>query len=123
MSPLDYSALKALIIGNNVIEVMDVDEYLRDLGWCEAHVAADIDAGVAALGNAMRPFDLVVLAAPHANPAGAAFLRLCADEACPVIVINGALATAQAGRVVLVSRPFVDSDLENALRCLRPSLP
>ena len=123
MTPRDLSARRALVIGRNAVEIMDVDEYLCSHGWAEAHVVADIAAGVEALANAVRPFDLVVLAAPHADPSGVALIRSCVDEACPVIVINGALATTQAGQVVLLNRPFMDSDLETALRSLGLSTP
>lgn len=118
MTPYDLSTRHALVIGNNVVEVMDVDEYLLSCGWATAQIVPDIDGGTAALANAVHPFDLVVLAAPHATPTGVAMIRSCVDEACPVIVIDGALGTTQPGSVVLLHRPFIDSDLDAAMRSL-----
>jgi len=115
MNPRDLSQRKALVVGNNAVEVMDIDEYLLGRGWAATVVVDSVLDGIATIERMSRPFDLVVLAAPHTNPVALGLIRLCVDEECPVVVVNGALATAQPGQVVLLTRPFIDSDLDQAL--------
>lgn len=115
MNPRDISTRQAMIIGRNAVEVMDVNEFLCSQNWSASQIVSDIPAGRYVMRSYRRPFDLVVLSASHANPEGAAFIRSCLDEGCPMIVVNGSLAMTQAGRVVLVTRPFIDTDLIAAL--------
>ncbi|WP_299695031.1 hypothetical protein [uncultured Tateyamaria sp.] len=97
---------------------MDIDEYLRGHGWSATMIVDGVSQAVRAFERLARPFDLVVLAAPHTDPAALSFIRSCTEEGCPVIVVNGALATAQPGQIVLMTRPFIDSDLDEAMSTL-----
>ena len=118
MNPRDLRPRRALVIGKNAVELMDIDEYLRARDWFAPAIAEDVDSAARLLADSGEPFHLVILAAPHANPRAVSLIRFCVDEACPILVIDGASATAQPGRVVLMARPFIDADLDEALMAL-----
>ncbi|MEO0390166.1 MAG: hypothetical protein AAF218_04415 [Pseudomonadota bacterium] len=116
MAPRDITAGKALLVGKNSVETLDVDEFLRSCGWVFSDTVADVETAAQLLAEGASRYKLVVLAAAHATPGGDTILRLCAEQGCPVIVINGALSSPQPGCVALLNRPFMDSDLQVAMR-------
>lgn len=118
MNPRDLRPRRALVIGKNAVELMDIEDFLRARGWFAPIITEDVDNAARLLADTVEAFHLVIVAAPHANPQAVALIRSCVDEACPVLVINGASATAQPGQVVLMTRPFSDADLDEALTAL-----
>ena len=118
MNPRDISHRTALIIGSHEIEVADVADYLVSNGWQDPVIVTSPDGALALLEARTTPFALVVVMIAGSDPVAATIMRICKDEGCPVVVVDGARATVRAGQAVALSRPFTDTDLDQALRSL-----
>lgn len=118
MNPRDLSHGRALIAGSNSVEVMDVAEHLVAHGWPEPVVVKTPHIAVERLRSRTNPFTLAVLLINQSDPETSAAIDMCEHIGCPVIVINGDGSKKRAGQVVSLSRPFIDTDLDQALRAL-----
>ncbi|WP_299616259.1 hypothetical protein [uncultured Tateyamaria sp.] len=115
MTPRDLTDKTVLIVGDEMVEVMDISEHLTVSGWAEPVVASSAREAIAVLIDRVTPFSLAVVTVAHANPEVAGIIRTCVDEGCPVIIVNGARATVRKGQVVMLSRPYITSDIDQAL--------
>lgn len=119
MPPRDFAQFRALLACSNPIEAMDVSEYLAALGWGSSVVR---NTGATAMNELSQPsqrFALIVVAVPPSDPDAARLVTFGVDTDCPVLVMDVSAAVAdQGGKVVCLSRPYIDADLNAALSAL-----
>lgn len=118
MSPRDLGQSRVLIACPNPIETIDISEYLETRGWVSPVMVSSASEGAHLLDTRTELFALTVLATPQSDPASTQVIRMCANEDCPIIVVDAAVSTAHAGHIAMLSRPFIDADLDDALTSL-----
>ncbi len=118
MTPRDLSRRAALVVGTNAVEIMDIEEYLTLCGWVSPAIARSFGEAEHLLDTASGAIHLVIMLLPQAHPDAAAFVRTCMNKEIGLIIMNGARTTVLAGQVIMLARPFVDTDLDDALEAL-----
>ena len=116
MTPRDLSRRAALVVGTNAVEIMDIEEYLTLCGWVSPLIAQSFGEAEHVLESAT--VHLVIMLLPQGHPDAAAFVRTCMNKEVGLIIMNGARTTVLAGQVIMLARPFVDADLDEALKAL-----
>ncbi|WP_299297605.1 hypothetical protein [uncultured Tateyamaria sp.] len=118
MTPRDLSRQSALVVGTNAVEIMDIEEYLTLSGWSTPVIAQAFDEAERILERADGAIHLVIVLLPQGHPDAAAIIRTCISLGIGLIVMNGARTKLVDGQVIMLTRPFVERDLDEALHAL-----
>ncbi|WP_299629304.1 hypothetical protein [uncultured Tateyamaria sp.] len=118
MNSRDSIHRDVLIAGSHTIEVMDMTDHLLSRGWNEPVTVKTAKEAIALLETRGVPFSLTVVMVPTSDPIAMTLVRICSDEGSPVVIVDGAASVQQAGQVVVLARPFIDTDMDQALRSL-----
>lgn len=118
MTPRDMTDRAALIVGTNAVEIMDIEEYLSLCGWSSATIVDTYQSAVQAVESGDRPLRLAINLLPHADAKAKTFISSCMRNDIGLILLNGERTTVLAGKVIMLARPFVDQDFDDALQAL-----
>ncbi len=118
MPPRDLSACRALIACANAVEIIDLSEYLEMRGWASPSVSDSAALALKTLLAESHRYSLAVIATRHSDTGAADLLSWCISAAFPVILINGTTRTVSRPNIAMVSRPYLDRDLDRAMDAL-----
>ena len=118
MTALDLSGRKVLIVGTMPVEIMDITDHFTALGWPEPALAVTAHSALQDVSSDEISYSLIVLLLPIIDLDVNAFLGRCREAKCPVIIVNGRERRHDNPQLVTLSRPFLDSDIDGALRDL-----
>ena len=106
---------RALIAGDQVVEVLDLGNYLEVKGWTMVHTATAAPVAGQMLRRAQRPYDLIIVALRQDKPGAQDLLHSAMVTVSAVVVINGSGSSLRGPQVAFVSRPYGDRDLDMAI--------
>ncbi|WP_147127111.1 hypothetical protein [Shimia ponticola] len=107
--------VRALIVGESEIEVMDLGDYLMSLGWAAPDTAMSSKAAAELLNTAKTPYALAIVGLSQAVPGTMQLLRDCVAFGTSIIALNGVASSSIKARIVTVARPYHDVHLNAAL--------
>ncbi|MEL7090570.1 MAG: hypothetical protein AAFN94_02430 [Pseudomonadota bacterium] len=105
---------RALIAGDQLVEVLDLGNYLEISGWTVVHTATDASVAGELLRTVQSPYDVVIVALRQDQPAARTLLNKAVVTGSAVIVINGSGSNLRGPQIAFVSRPYGDRDLDAA---------